>query len=150
MKTAMKVLKKVAAALKNSQKTKKRLKRQEKQLQAIVSQRLHLPRREPMCEEWKTIYWRRRWRVLFLSPVNLLSFNSSLIITQLFRFHYCSRLRFRRPRSNFALTAVKTNPAARLFFDLRFPSTLTSLKSRSSTKCIYAFFSTSPPILVWC
>ena len=41
------VPKKVVAALKNSQKTKKRLKRQEKQLQAIVSQRLHLPRREP-------------------------------------------------------------------------------------------------------
>ena len=44
MKTAMKVPKKITEVLKNSQKTKKR---QEKQLQAIVSQRLHLPRRQP-------------------------------------------------------------------------------------------------------
>ena len=48
MKTVMKVPKKVAAALKNSQKTKKRLKRQ---LQAIVSQRLNLPRTQPRREE---------------------------------------------------------------------------------------------------
>ena len=39
--------------------------------------------------------------------------------------------------------------ALRFFFDLRFPTTLTSLKSRSSTKCIYAFFSTSFAIFVW-
>ena len=84
----------------------------------------------------------------FLSPVKFLSFNSSLIITQLFRFHCCSRFRFRRSRSNFALKAAKTNPTARFFFDLRFLSTLTFLKSRSSTKCIYAFFSTSSPIFV--
>ena len=50
-KTVMKVPKKVGAVLKNSQKTKKCQKRQEKQLHAIVSQRLHLPGRQPRRKE---------------------------------------------------------------------------------------------------
>ena len=86
--------------------------------------------------------------VFFISRSSSSLLISSLIITQLSRFHCCSRFRLQRPRSNFALTAVKTNPRARFFFDLRFPTTLTSVESRSSTKCIYAFFSTSSPIFV--
>ena len=63
------------------------------------------------------------------------------------RFHCCSLFRLRRPFLS-ALMAVKTNRTARFFFDICFPIALTSFKSRSSTKYIYAFFPTSFAIFV--